>query len=328
MVAVKFSEGWIPLRVYSSASGLMIDWCNIGAQRFTESFFEQTVSRALANPVLRLLRRQTPIETAEAMADERPALTPTAFIFHLSRCGSTLVSQMLAAVPRNVVISEAPPLDQVLQAQLMNPAVTRSQQVRWLRGLIRALGWPRTGETGYFIKWDSWHIRALPLIHEAFPTVPWMFLYRDPVEVMVSHTRMRGSQMVPGLIDSRIFGPDWSSVPVLPLDEYGARVLGRLCEAALEHLSVGDGRLVNFTELPDAVLGRLAPILGGDYTRAERERMLQTCRTHAKQRSLPYVDDAAAKQRAATTELRQLANRWVAEPYQRLEAIRLAPRSA
>jgi hypothetical protein len=309
------SAGWIPARIFRSSGRLMVEWCDFGQQRFTEPFFEQSVRRALRNP----LRQQQPIE--ELAAFPAPALKPTAFVFHLSRCGSTLICQMLAAVARNIVISEAPPLDHVLQAGIDDPAVTRSQQIAWLRGLVRALGQPRNGETRLFIKWDSWHILQLPLIREAFPDVPWIFLYRDPVEVVVSHVRMRGSQVIPGAIDPRIFGPDWSTVPVLPLDEYCARVLGRLCEAALRYVPAYGGHLVNFCELPDAVIGSLARILG-DYAAPEQRAMLDACQMNAKEPRLPYTDDRTDKQGAAGPEIRRIVNTWLNDAYANLEAIR------
>ena len=39
----------------------------------------------------------------------------------MSRCGSTLVSQMLAALPQNIVISEAAPIDAVVQLNRAQP---------------------------------------------------------------------------------------------------------------------------------------------------------------------------------------------------------------
>ena len=327
VVTAPWPPGWAPGRVYQSPAGLMVDWCHVGGQRFTDPFFEQTMGRALWNPAQMLFRRQTPIGELETLAGTRPGLTPTAFIFHLSRCGSTLVSQMLAAVPRNIVIAEAPPLDRVLMASLYDPSITRSQQIGWLRGLVHALGEPRTGETELFIKWDSWHILQWPLIAEAFPAVPWIFLYREPAEVMVSHVRMRGTQMVPGLIDPRVFGVAASELPDMTLDEYGARVLAALCEAALVYSRRGNGRLVNFSELPDAVLGRLAPLFARDATEPERVAMLQATRRNAKDPSQAFAPDAAGKQREATAEIHRLANQWLAGPYARLEAARLAQAS-
>jgi hypothetical protein len=232
---------------------------------------------------------------------------------------------MLAAVPSNLVISEAPPLDAVLHAHLHQPGLPRERQVSWLRGLVNALGRPHAGETRLFIKWDSWHILQLPLIREAFPRVPWVFLYREPIEVLVSHERMRGSQMVPGLLDPRVFGPDWAEVPPLPLAEYAARVVARFCEAAVTHVPLAGGRLVNFRELPDAVHGSLAGMLG-EYAPEDRARMVAATQRHAKHPSQPYREDSTEKQRAATAQLRELAVRWVAEPYRQLEELRIQQR--
>src|SRR5678816_558328 len=103
-------------------------------------------------------------------------------IFHMSRCGSTLVAQMLAALERNIVISEARPIDQVLGAK-----VDEERRIAWLRWIVNALAQRRRpAEEFFFIKLDAWHVLHLPLIQRAFPNTPWVFLYRDPIEVMVS----------------------------------------------------------------------------------------------------------------------------------------------
>ena len=61
------------------------------------------------------------------------------------------------------------------------------QRIEWLRGVVSALGQPRLGtEKHLFIKFDAWKVLDLPLIRRAFPAVPWIFLYRDPVEVLTS----------------------------------------------------------------------------------------------------------------------------------------------
>ncbi len=72
----------------------------------------------------------------------------------------------------------------------------------WLRGMLSALGQRRNGdEKKFFVKFDSWHTINLPLIRRAFPDVPWIFLYRDPLEVMVSQLRQGALNTVPGFID-------------------------------------------------------------------------------------------------------------------------------
>ncbi len=110
------------------------------------------------------------------IASSRSSLRPTGFIFHMSRCGSTLVSQMLAASSENIVLSEAAPIDDILRAHFRDPGVTEEQQVQWLQWLVGVLSWRRfPAEKNVFIKFDCWHVMFLPLIQRAFPDVPWIF---------------------------------------------------------------------------------------------------------------------------------------------------------
>ena len=58
--------------------------------------------------------------------------------------------------------------------------------------MVSALGQERLGrETNYFIKFDSPTILALTFIRRVFSEVPWIFLYRDPEEVLISHVGKR-----------------------------------------------------------------------------------------------------------------------------------------
>ena len=111
---------WLPVRVYWQENRAFVDWCCVGKEHFREPFFDQTIERLFRQPFNLLFRHQTPIEFLGELSERLPALAPTGFIFHLSRCGSTLISQMLAALDRNIVMSEPPPVDSVLRANLKN----------------------------------------------------------------------------------------------------------------------------------------------------------------------------------------------------------------
>ena len=315
--------GWVPVRFYWRDGQAMMDWCHLGGLQFKDSFFEQTISLALRRPFSLLFRHQTPMEDLCELHDRQPGVPPTGFIFHMSRCGSTLVSQMFAALESTVVISEAPPIDQVLRAQFQNAAVEEAVRVRWLRGVISALGRRGTGrERRFFVKFDSWHVLQLPLIVKAFPQVPWIFLQRDPVEVMVSQSRQCGTQMMPGVI-----APEWLGLKTAgfaSLEEYCAQVLGNQCAAAAAHHACGRGRLVHYRELPEAVTGSLLKFFGMECSDEEISLMRHAAQFNAKTPSLTYEDDTAAKNREATDELRRLAQQWIAGPYEKLEQLRAA----
>src|SRR5260221_2794025 len=201
-------DGWIPIRLYWRENQPLIDWCYLGEMRLTEPFFAQSVEYRIQQPFNLLFRHQTTMDTLAELRAERPGLSPTGFIFHMSRCGSTLVSQMLAALPQNIVISEASCIDSVLRANYRNPQLDEQQRIMWLQGLISAFGQQRYAEQYFYIKFDSWHTLDLPLIRQAFPGVPWFFIYRDPVEVLVSNMRQMAGHMLGGMIEADQLGLD------------------------------------------------------------------------------------------------------------------------
>lgn len=319
------SAEWIPIRVYPKASQLFVDWCHLRGLRLTDPFFDQSVERCLRHPFSLLFRPQTPIEWLLEPGALPPALSPRGFIFHLSRCGSTLVSQMLAALPRHVVLSEAAPIDSVLRAHLRVPGLTDEQRIAWLRAIVAALGRQRHAQEQHlFIKFDAWHVLELPLLQRAFPGVPWIFLYRDPVEIMASHQGHLGAHMLPGVLEPALLGLEAEQAKILAREEYGARVLARLCEAALkawqERLS--PALLVHYRQLPEVALEELPRHWGLELSTEERERMREAAQRDAKNPVLPFEDDTATKQRALAATSRTLVEQWVRPPYEALELAR------
>lgn len=319
--------GYIPIGVYWRRSQPVIDWCYRGETRFTEPFFDQTVTQLLRQPFNQLFRPNTPIDTLLEWAAHSPGITPTGFVFHVSRCGSTLVSQMLAALPENIAISEAGPIDAILRANLRTPGLTEDEHVAWFRAMVSAMAQPMPGQTHFFIKFDCINTLHLPLIRRAFPDVPWIFLYRNPVEVMVSQIRQRGGLLLPWAVEPALLGWNASYIQSLSLDEYGAALLGKICEAGIENFEPCTGRLIDYKQLPDAVNSLIANHFGISFS-PEQERVLQkTTQVHAKNPQALFTGDSAGKQNEAKPEVHQLVERFLAAPYARLESLRCASKT-
>jgi hypothetical protein len=324
-VVVKDFSGWIPMRIYWRDTQPMIDWGYLGTRRFTDPFFAQTIDPCVRHPADLLFRHQTPLENLGEIVSQQPGVRPTGFIFHMSRCGSTLVSQMLAALPENIVLSEAAPIDDILRAHFRNPGVTEEQRVRWLQWMVNVLAWRRhPAEKNVFIKFDCWHVMFLPLIQRAFPDVPWIFLYRQPLEVMASAQKQLGGQMIPGVLEPGLFGWDAATVAGMKLYEYAARVLTKLCESALAGAQSGGGKLVNYQQLPAAVWPALMKHWKVEFSADEIGRMLDAARLDAKNPVLPFEPDSEAKRRSAKAEMRTLTEQWLDGIYQRLQSQRQA----
>ena len=274
-------------------------------------------------PFSLLFRPQTRIEWLRERDKLTPGLQPRGLIFHMSRCGSTLVSQMLGALPGSVVLSEAGPIDSVLRAHFKDQSLSDEMRVEWLRWLVSALGQRRRGdETDLFIKFDSWSALELPLIHQAYPDVPWIFLYRDPVEVLVSQLGQRGAHMVPGTIEPELFGMNLAEAFQIQPEEYCARVLAQTCEAALRHHQNSPGMMINYKQLPDAVWTALAGFFRIEVSDSDMKAFRRATQLDAKNPSVAFVNDSQAKQDSSSEAVRQAAEKWLAPVYQRLEAAR------
>lgn len=326
---------WTPIRLFWNDGEPCVDWCRLPAAPFAEPFFEQTVGQAMTHPARLLFRQQTSTDVLEAIGRAElsletgdaaePVVRPAGFVFHVSRCGSTLISQMLAALARNVVLSEPTPVEQVLTAPFRDPRVTRERRIAWLRGLIAALCQPRRGgEQQAFIKFECLSVLDHELIAEAFPEVPRVFLYRDPVEVLVSLQRSLPAQMLPGAVDPRRLGIEPTRLPEMSLEEYGARVLAPVYAAGAALAEDPRVRLVNFAELPAAVWAAEAGLFPVAWTADEIERMQRTVQRNAKYPQRLHVADSQEKQRVASDEVRAAAQRWLQPAYVRLEAQRQA----
>jgi hypothetical protein len=98
------------------------------------------------------------------------------FIFHMSRCGSTLATQMLATSQRCFVLSEPTVLNAIF-----NPALKLSivQRKELFNAAVRSLAkCSPKGADFLFIKFRSWNTFFLQEIMEKFPQVSWIFMHR------------------------------------------------------------------------------------------------------------------------------------------------------
>lgn len=316
-------RGWVPVQAAMHEGRLLTDLCLVGDRRFSEPFFEDSIAACMRRPFHSVFRHRLDMATLARWLEQHPGLRPRGFIFHMSRCGSTLMSQLLAASPAHRVISEAGPIDAALRAADGVTAVSEDTRKGWLQAMVGMLGQlGHAEERRLFIKFDSWHARLLPLIQRAFPGVPWVFMMRDPVEVIVSHLRRPGAQMVPGMLGLGLPGIEPQEAACLPREDYCARMLGAIFETMESAFSADPqhGLLVDYAGLPAAVDARVFPHFGLQPDAGERDAMNAAWRQDAKRPAFEFSPDSDTKRREATDAVRTAAERWVAPAYRRLLA--------
>lgn len=306
-------RGWYPVYAQADAQtgAPSICWRDLGQLRFTDSFFVNTLARQPRE------ERRVCHTPASALASLDDGLAPDAFIFHVSRCGSTLLSQLLASLPQCVVMSEPTVIDSLLR--LYHDSADRAASITLLRQAILALGQRARGdETHFFIKLDCWHIHSLPLLRQAFPHTPCLFLYREPHAVLASHQRQRGPQMVPGMLHPAVLPLPAHGVAAGDLDGYTGVVLSSLLDAAQAHAAAGRLQLINYNQLPGILFSDLLQRFGIAPTQTQLQAMQARGGVHAKY-GTAYAGDPHAP---ATDGLAAIAAR-LQPRYQALEALRL-----
>ena len=317
---------WSPVRLIVAPPEPVVDWCDFSAIRFTEPFFAATVERILeASPDEPIIR--TPLSALASVEAATPGRDPDGFIFHVSRCGSTLVSRLAAMLPDVAVISEPDPLNALLE---LDPSTIRDDVlVDCVRLLVRAFCRSRK-EPHVLFKLSSWNLRLAEVMTRAFPLTRHALVYRDPAEIIAS---LLAGQ--PGWMKLRHTQPEqtaWLLGIALAErqtdNDFAMAALAGFFEAALALDERAPLLLVDYRELPTAIWDRVLPYFGC-RTGADDIAMLgEAAHWHAKTPGRRFTADARGKRRMIADGLAQEVASRLDPLYIELEARRMARRGS
>jgi hypothetical protein len=283
-----------------------------------EPFLQQTVERAKKE---NRAERFTEFDVLLQLEKQLESVRPTGFIFHSSRCGSTLVANACRAVSNSIVLSEANAIDKLIARFITdadNP-VKESLYSVFLRSVVHALAQRRTQDVRHlFIKFACCSFAQLERIKRIWPNVPWLFLYRDPVETIVSNMR----DVPPWLIDNdrRVLSSLIGDDSEMSLEELCARTIGALYSTAYK-LADANSMLLNYKQLSVPVIANVLNFFKVDLSTEELETIARTTKAYSKEASgtRAFVADTDTKQRLASDLVREMSERWANEPYRLLE---------
>ena len=319
-------KGYLPVdaTVVDGRPGL--SWLDMSGIDLVEPFFHQTVERARKEN--RRTELFTEFDILLQLEKTLDSVAPTGFIFHSSRCGSTLVSNACRAIDNTIVLSEPYAVDKLI-ARFITDAPTASVKESlysvFLRGVVHALGQRRRGsEQHLIVKFACCSFASLERIRRIWPNVPWIFMYRDPVETMVSNL----ADVPPWLLDedrrvlASIMGVSTAEAEQMRLEELCARTIGGFYSFA-HRLAHDGGLLLNYNQLSLPVISRVLNFFHLDPSTEAMEKISSGSRSYSKEASgaRAFVADAEAKQQRASALIRELAEHWAMKPYRQLEEI-------
>lgn len=276
---------------------------------------------------------------AKSNGDATPkVLNLTAVAFHESRCGSTLVANAMIAMDptKHRTYSESPPPVYVLR-QLCGEGYSLCSvdfAATVLRDTVYMMS--RTddpSEERVFFKFQSISSKYIEIFTTAFPNVPWMYVYRDPVQVMMSHVKddetlsrancvrtMHGPQGddMHGIAKRR----GYRDIRDLNRMEYCSAHLASLTESAVRNLN--DMAIpVDYATLPSVLWEQIFPqIWGRPLSQTEISNMEAVSTTYSKGRGnkkKEFKDDSEKKESLASEEVRDAAEKFMKESFDQLK---------
>lgn len=211
---------------------------DIGRESFDLPLFDDVVEEDRASrPAQQSLRFLLSADAILKTPSDMPHEVPTGLIFHVGRCGSNLLCNLLARVPGVVILREP----ELFNALFLSLAVEKDHERRirlealttkLLRSLAHGvrqddLGQPRR----CVVKFSSWNALLAENLLKRLPRTPSVVVVRAPLETVASYLQQppywykeRHDQN--GLAEAaRYFASNWSAITACALRLPPARTL-------------------------------------------------------------------------------------------------------
>jgi len=302
-------------------------------------------------------RRIAEYDKTNSFADiQKEMFPPSGFVFHESRCGSTLAANSLAAAGEHVrVYSESAPPAQVLKGCTgARDRCDRDDAAALLRDVVQLMSRAREAEIGdgapprrrTFFKIQSIGTHGMDIVTHAFRT-PWIFVYRDPTQVMMSHVGKKRDasrsncargrskfytipQIGKLMIEDGEENGDGNPTDARKIDAvtYCAVHLAAICRSAVaerERQGGGFGRFANYQDLVKNLVTDFFPNhFKLELTETMEENIYRVTKNYSKGRigkAGEFKDDSQSKEAAASQVVKLAAERFMMPSFRRMEEL-------
>ncbi len=335
---------WYPLRLVARPEGLRLIWGDLSPfELSSEGFFSRVRNRH--DHDVRHGLHPSAVETSLDALGAGPRsgrwIEPTGFVFHTSHSGSTLLCNMLGASPANLAVSEPRPAQEgfrLLSGGLPADAAARDELLAAFPALFRS--WGHTADparTSYFVKLNSYHLRHADLLREWFPNARFVFVYRNPAEILAGRLRRYPHSNHIWNIEGRVVEPDAHELATTPIVDAMVETLAQLYDLARTGL-LGDERamVIDYADFAEPGYRRVFDHLGIGDDEAHVAAMVARTAHHSKEWKADleqgdrqrFTADAERRRKELSVELQAAIAHRALPAYERLRAEAAAPRTA
>lgn len=238
-----------------------------------------------------------------------------------------------------MVFSESEP---PLKALVSCDQCTSQQQTSLFQEIIRLMSYS-TYHKSLFFKFQSLSVTQMHIALEAFPTTPWIFLFRQPLQVLVSHMegggfapclRSRNNPILKSEVNSYIVSKNQPSSNT----EWCAAHLHMLCSHAIDSYEkyslaegVRRGAVIDYSSLPGSLVKIIFPLFKYSPSTAILQKIISVTGKYSKDRkgglggrsskSGHFKGDSELKDRKASDEMRRVAEAIMLNSFSRLAVL-------
>lgn len=284
-------SNWIPYKLIEKDNAIYFEWIYLGDLKYLDPFFDETISKCLkhaynSKPFKVISTPENLIE----WADELISVDLKSLVFHVSRCGSTMLSQSLATSSENIMVSEAPIFDEILRSSFFG----LDTKTTLIKAVLKFLGQKRFPEQkNLILKLDAWHIFEAAYLRSLFPETPFALLYRNPTEVLKSHQKLMGMHMVPNLLPPSVFGITPQEINEISFQQYGALVLEKYFQGFLSfYESDQNVTFLNYNDGMKPVIEKFISFIDARYADEEIDKMFERLNKHSKNENADFKGDS------------------------------------
>ncbi len=238
----------------------------------------------------------------------------TNYIFHMSRCGSTLLTQMLSSTNKFYVLSEPTIINAVLDPNLI---ISENERETLLRSCLNnlLLSIPQEAEK-MIIKFRSWNILLIDLILKSTPSVNWVFIHRNGNEVLASVLKKQ-----PGWLRSKnlyydffakILKTNKQEIKSMNGDEFAIKLLAEFCQKAILY-NGNKNHFIDYKDLKNDIDKLIEKIFVVKLSKGEKQAIIKTSNIYSKdvEKNKHFVSDTEEKQKQINEDQRSMIEKLI-----------------
>lgn len=270
-----------------------------------EPFFNSAVERH-KNKV-NVSKKLLPLDQYSKYLNDFEVSSPKGFIFHPSRAGSTLVSQMLVELDSSRVLGEPLIIDKYfLKTHLHQEGIYNKEH---LKNILLGFSINEKQEIPTFFKFSSLITHDVKRLVTIFPETPWVYIYRNPIEVIVSNLK-RQSPFVKnikkrGLLTAYLTNSSLENLEEMSLELIMVKKLAENIKSILSIIPNENGLIINYKDIKPHFCSTVLPHFGIEPTTQEIERISERSQYYSKTKNQKvFSEDSSQKQLEASDKIK------------------------